>query len=1052
MKKKSFRLTISYILCGLNLSHHYNMRLINTEVINIASKHGINYPTPSNLNYFWGFGSISGFLLIWQILSGVLLAMHYSPEITLAFNSIEHIMRNVSNGWLIRYCHCSGASMFFIIVYIHIGRALYFKSYRKVTLWFSGIVIFLLMMATAFLGYVLPWGQMSLWGATVITNLFGAFPIVGKYIVSWLWGGFSVDNPTLKRFFVLHFLLPLVLAALSLLHITLLHINGSTNPLGICGKMDVINFYPKYIIKDLFGFFSIIGFLSILTVFYFPNALGHPDNYIRADALITPKHIVPEWYFLRAPSNLHIACWISRSTWFTLITIKTTDLSESSNRSLVRKNRGVQHVGKGIPGFIQRSLWCISSYCKYVYISFEKQEIVSSIKGWSTPWFTALQDTGRRSCNRAAVMLSTNSGRNQYAKFTKVFSMKFLGGSVSKNLGLPKGSNSYGNRVFVVIRNFSSEGTQLQSSDKEIIATKSGLDFLKDIADGKLNPSKNVYQIICDCQVLKVGYAKLKSKPASMTPGIDEKDLNDLRISEQYFLDLANKLKMERYRPKPTKRVFISKISGKKRFLGIPVIEDRIVQQALLYLLEAVFEKTFSGKSHGYRPNRGAHTACKNIRQWKGVSWFIEGDIVSYFDNINHHKLMEIINQHIKDQQVTDLLWKFLRAGTVIDNKYQKTTIGIPQGAIISPILSNIYLHSFDMYLDKLKEELDTKKTSEPNPEYINAKSKLRSKKGADKKKGYKELRKIKSTIRTGFKLYYIRYADGWLIGIWGSKKDATKIHKKIVIFLKEKLDLELSIEKTKIIHAGKEKAQFLGYEIYSPTPKESFFEKGKVKKRASHVSIYIDAPYNKLKEQLMDEKILVKKNGKWLINAVTHWINYNHAEILYRYNWIINGYLNYYSHVNNLNVFHKFIGFVLRHSCAITLGRKLKLRSRKKVFKKFGKNLEESTTKLKLSIPDNFKSNIKNYKITTNTNPFKILKWTVRTQNLIEGPCVGCGVTSNIEVHHVEKLSKIIKAKNPVHIIMSKLGRKQVPLCTKCHKGIHSGVFDKNKSPRKAR
>jgi ubiquinol-cytochrome c reductase cytochrome b subunit len=274
------------------------MRLINFDIISIASKHGIAYPTPSNLNYFWGFGSISGFLLVWQVLSGILLAMHYSPEVSLAFNSLEHIMRDVSGGWLIRYCHSGGASMFFIIVYIHIGRALYFRSYRKVALWYSGIVIFLLMMATAFLGYVLPWGQMSLWGATVITNILGAFPIIGKYIVSWLWGGFSVDNPTLKRFFVLHFLLPLSLIAISVLHLALLHVSGSTNPLGVCAKMDSVRFYPKFIVKDLFGFLGIIGFLSLMTVFMYPNVLGHPDNYIRADALVTPKHIVPEWYFL----------------------------------------------------------------------------------------------------------------------------------------------------------------------------------------------------------------------------------------------------------------------------------------------------------------------------------------------------------------------------------------------------------------------------------------------------------------------------------------------------------------------------------------------------------------------------------------------------------------------------------------------------------------------------------------------------------------------------------------------------------------------------------
>jgi hypothetical protein len=284
------------------------------------------------------------------------------------------------------------------------------------------------------------------------------------------------------------------------------------------------------------------------------------------------------------------------------------------------------------------------------------------------------------------------------------------------------------------------------------------------------------------------------------------------------------------------------------------------------------------------------------------------------------------------------------------------------------------------LFIDKLKKEFDTEHPSEPNPEYVRAKFRLRSKIKVDKKRGYKELRNIKSTIRTGLKLYYVRYADDWLLGVRGSKKDAIKIREKIVIFLKEKLDLELSVEKTKITHAGKEKAQFLDYEIYSPTPKESFFEKGKVKKRASHVSICIDAPYNKLKEQLIDENILVEKNGKWLINAVTHWLNYDHAEIVHRYNWMINGYLNYYSHVNNLNIFHKLIGFVLRHSCAITLGRKLKLSSRNKVFKKFGKNLEEPSTKLKLSIPANFESNTKNYKITTKSGPLKILKWTVRT------------------------------------------------------------------------
>jgi len=274
------------------------MRLINTSLLGIGTQHGIAYPTPTNLNYMWNFGSMAGFLLVWQIISGILLAMHYVPDTSLAYNSVDHIMCSVRNGWLIRYCHSGGASIFFIIVYIHIGRGFYFRSYRKVTLWYSGVVIFLLMMATAFLGYILPWGQMSLWGATVISNLFGAIPVVGKTIVFWLWGGFSVDNPTLKRFFALHFLLPFILVGLSVLHLYLLHEKGSTTPLGIYSEIDYLRFYPKFIVKDIFGGLVFLVPLIIFTVFWYPNTLGHPDNYIRADALVTPKHIVPEWYFL----------------------------------------------------------------------------------------------------------------------------------------------------------------------------------------------------------------------------------------------------------------------------------------------------------------------------------------------------------------------------------------------------------------------------------------------------------------------------------------------------------------------------------------------------------------------------------------------------------------------------------------------------------------------------------------------------------------------------------------------------------------------------------
>ena len=238
-------------------------------------------------------------MLVIQILTGIFLAMYYTPHIDLAFNSVEHIMRDVNNGWLIRYTHANGASFFFIVVYIHIFRGLYYGSYitPREYVWCSGVIIFILMMATAFMGYVLPWGQMSFWGATVITNLFSAIPIIGKDIVDWLWGGFAVDNPTLNRFFSLHFTFPFLIVGVVLIHLILLHEVGSNNPLGISLKTENIPFYPYFYTKDLFGL--MILFLVFFTFIYFyPNTLGHPDNYIEANPMKTPLHIVPEWYFL----------------------------------------------------------------------------------------------------------------------------------------------------------------------------------------------------------------------------------------------------------------------------------------------------------------------------------------------------------------------------------------------------------------------------------------------------------------------------------------------------------------------------------------------------------------------------------------------------------------------------------------------------------------------------------------------------------------------------------------------------------------------------------
>ena len=267
--------------------------------LSLVNSYLIDSPQPSTINYWWNLGSLLGLCLVIQILTGIFMAMHYSSNIELAFSSVEHIMRDVQYGWLLRYMHANGASFFFICMYMHIAKGLYYGSYRspRVLVWIVGVIIFVLTMAAAFLGYCCVYGQMSHWGALVITNLFSAIPFVGQDIVQWLWGGFSVSNPTIQRFFALHYLVPFIIAALVVMHFMALHVHGSSNPLGITGNMDRIGMHGYFIFKDLITVFVFLIFFSLF-VFFSPNTLGHPDNYIPGNPLVTPASIVPEWYLL----------------------------------------------------------------------------------------------------------------------------------------------------------------------------------------------------------------------------------------------------------------------------------------------------------------------------------------------------------------------------------------------------------------------------------------------------------------------------------------------------------------------------------------------------------------------------------------------------------------------------------------------------------------------------------------------------------------------------------------------------------------------------------
>lgn len=311
------------------------MRTLKTHVLlRLVNSYIVDSPQPANISYLWNFGSLLALCLIIQILTGAFLAMHYTPNVDLAFNSVEHIMRDVNNGWLIRYIHANVASFFFIFVYMHIGRGLYYSSYKspRVLVWSIGVIILVLMMAIGFLGYVLPYGQMSLWGATVITNLLSAIPVFGVDIVELIWGGFSVSNATLNRFFSLHYLLPFLLAALAVAHLIALHVHGSNNPNGVTSNGDRYAMHPYFVFKDLVTFFAFFLVLSII-VFFYPNLLGHSDNYIPADPMVTPASIVPEWYLLpyyailRSIPNKLLGVLAMFGSLFILLILPLTDLS-----------------------------------------------------------------------------------------------------------------------------------------------------------------------------------------------------------------------------------------------------------------------------------------------------------------------------------------------------------------------------------------------------------------------------------------------------------------------------------------------------------------------------------------------------------------------------------------------------------------------------------------------------------------------------------------------------------------------------------------------------
>lgn len=642
---------------------------------------------------------------------------------------------------------------------------------------------------------------------------------------------------------------------------------------------------------------------------------------------------------------------------------------------------------------------------------------------------------------------------------------------VHKNSGFPKGCKPYlslkwgrmknaGNGVSVVIYD---EGGQLIKSCEK----SSGRNYTTASTDKKTPSGKRLtisptYEEMFDMNIWKSAYHKIKSNPGNMTPGTDDMTLDG--TSKKWIEETIRKLKDRSFQFKPSRRKVIPPKGG-TRPLGIPSPRDKIVQEVMKMILESVYEPLFKETSHGFRPKRSTATAIFETRKWNGIKWIIEGDIRKYFDNVDHHILAELIKDKIKDKNLIDLYWKLVKAGYVNNGKYEESNLGVPQGGILSPLLSNIYLHEFDEFMeDIIKKYSNDRRVSKANPEYLKLKRKISK---LDKlklkemdeitwrtlKNLRKQLEKLPSAIRTeetGTRIYYNRYADDWIIGVTGTKALAGTIREEVNAFLKNKLKIELNEEKTKITHIVEDKTQYLGFHISGRHRKytASQITRGNARqkqKRAVNSQIIIEAPIKKLLEGL--EKKGFKWEGKDWSKGKTAWIYMRPEDIIQRYNWIIDGILNYYRPVENRNQLGRIV-WTLQASAAYTLARKLRL-DPKKIWKKFGnpitikvqgkKGIEKRVT---LRKPQTLERDLTFHLGTYHGfDPLSVASFSVRSNHVWDQPCILCGSEVDIEIHNVKHI-RVGQTKGFTQI-MRNMNRKQIPVCGECHHKIHMGRYD---------
>ena len=694
--------------------------------------------------------------------------------------------------------------------------------------------------------------------------------------------------------------------------------------------------------------------------------------------------------------------------------------------------------------------------------------------------------------------------------------------------GLPKGSNSYGNGRFVVLDRTQKgnypmmfechplilgkqEGTRFySSSNRSRLGNFPGLDKLEELRlnSDYISQFNDIYSLMLDYDLHVAAYQKVKSNKGSMTLGVDEETLDG--ISAKAIRETISQLKDHSFKFRPSRKELIPKANGKMRPLGIPSPRDKVVQQVMVMILEAIWDSDkkaiFLNSSHGFRRERGTHTALKEITKWKATTWFIEGNIKSYFDTIDHFKLEKLLKKRICDKQFIDLYWKAVRAGyvKVKEGKKIDATAGTPQGSVLSPILSNIYLHELDVFMaDKTNESFKSGPTSILNKEDLKLHSKvhtiyrkmnrrvtitqeemkkLETGEQATLVPGFqgdpvprefpiKERSKLPSSIKgSGYRIFYVRYDDDFLIGINGSFERTQLLKEEINRFLEEELRLTMSWEKTKITNAKEDKVLFLGANIYRPRGAErssapwvqgppgpgsssqsgdTKIIKNKMGDReyfsripASRLSLCI--PVRRVVDKLANQGFCVIKDydqGKIIPKGKTAWINLSLYDIVLRYNAVLQGIDNYYSFADNRPRM-QFIQFIIQHSCAKLIARKLNLHSRAQVFKKFGNDIRvidrEGSKEKQISLRI-LNSYLPLRKFLVNPpNPLEVIYCGLRSKSLLHKECIICSSTTRVEMHHVKSLGG-----KGFTATMKAMNRKQIPVCRVCHDKIHSGLYD---------